>query len=133
MSSLHVVQENKETHKPEANTRHVTFKGTELNPKPCSTTGLGQSKDEADWVVVDRMEEDFAVNTGKSDGQMSALADSTSEIQKDKRQKTIAEARRFLAVTEAKMKMKFQKASKTERLPTKTYTKCVLTIQLQEN
>ncbi|KAL8662276.1 MAG: hypothetical protein Q9202_004881 [Teloschistes flavicans] len=69
------------------------------------------------------MEEDFAVNTGKSDGQMSALADSTSKIQKDKRQETIAEARRFLAVTEAKMKNKFQKASKTKRLPTKTYTK----------
>lgn len=41
MSSLHVVQENKETHKPEANTRHVTFKGTELNPKPCSSTYWG--------------------------------------------------------------------------------------------
>ncbi|KAI4255111.1 MAG: hypothetical protein LQ352_002721 [Teloschistes flavicans] len=46
----------------------------------------------------------------------SVLLRSISKIQKDKRQETIAEARRFLAVTEAKMKTKFQKASKTERL-----------------
>ncbi|KAL9580048.1 MAG: hypothetical protein Q9212_004728 [Teloschistes hypoglaucus] len=112
MSSAQMLRTTEETEPRKEKTLHVTFKEADPKPKHCAAEDVKQIKDGADRQVIvdDTLEEDYV------------MIGSISKKQKDRREETIAEAREFLARTEARMAKKFKQASKRSRTRTETFT-----------
>ncbi|KAI4205856.1 MAG: hypothetical protein LQ350_000041 [Teloschistes chrysophthalmus] len=121
MSTAPMLKTTDENDPPKDKTLHVTFKEADTKPKHCTAEDHKQIKDGADCQVVvdDTLEGDYVV------------VGSISKKEKDRRKEIIAEAREFLARTEAKMARKFKQARKRSRTPTETFTIFGLTVHLQ--